>query len=162
MLNAHLVLGLRRAQRDMLEFKIAMVYGLHFEYVYAVGLAAEIARTPMSTALAVVKGSTFTVNKYNAEEPKLIRASVVWPAYLDRPKLGDSFDVAMPFEVPDVKKPDPDDMRDLTSEAPQQFEDDLDKEFDGAEIVMVGRTIEEKEDLLEQYRIEYITERRKV
>jgi hypothetical protein len=61
----------------MLEFKIAIVYSLHFEYIYAIGLAAEIARTLMSTILAIVKGSIFIVNKYDAKELKLIRVSVV-------------------------------------------------------------------------------------
>jgi hypothetical protein len=158
--NQHLVLGLRRGHRDMLDMKIVLVYGFHLEHQYTVGLAAEIAATSIRAALASVDGSAFSTNSYDNNQPKLVRASIAWPDTIDRPKLGDRFDVQLPFEVPDV--PIYNDPPYIRPTVAQQFHDDPNQEVAGGEIIIAGETAEEKEDRSEEHRLAYLNSQRKI
>ncbi|PSS15351.1 hypothetical protein M430DRAFT_260139 [Amorphotheca resinae ATCC 22711] len=101
----NLVRKLRRTQPSHLDLKVHAVYCEVDEWLYERGLAAEIAAVKFMVTFEEVPGSAFMINRNDNKLPKMYISSIRWDnKKMERPRLGDSFVMVMPFKVPDPPK----------------------------------------------------------
>ncbi|TAQ84866.1 hypothetical protein B7494_g6805 [Chlorociboria aeruginascens] len=95
----NLVLALRRTHADSLEFKVFTIYSLAIENLFTESIAVTIATKTMPTAITHVPGSAFATNAHDNNLPNLYRLSVRWAQDVEKPKVGDKFEIVVPFDV---------------------------------------------------------------
>ena len=152
--QSNLVLALRRTHADPLEFKVFAIYALNIEYWFQQAIVAEVESRTMATAITYAPGSMIRTNENDNELPKLYRLSVQWNPGTNKPRIGDRFEVVMPFEIGPVT---PYHGPPIPRHKTQYYED-----FDEYADFTQGQTAEEKEDAANEAAYERRKLRRKV